>query len=68
MKLNLKISQVRLKLKQTSTKLKLKFEREVHYFFRGGSVVGWLGGWCGRMENKAISAFDLVEVEAELGN
>ena len=33
---------------------------------------GWLGGWCGRIENKTISAFNLVEVEvqveAELGN
>ena len=29
-----------------------------------------MGGWCGRMENKAISAFNLVEVEveAELSN
>ena len=33
-------------------------------------VGGWLGEWCGRIENKAISAFNLVEVEveAELGN
>ena len=31
---------------------------------------GWLGGWSGRVENKAISAFNEVEVEveAELGN
>ena len=28
-------------------------------------VGGWVGGWCGRMENKAISAFNFVEVEVE---
>ena len=47
-------------------KLELKqLDGQVHYFFRGG----WVGGWCGRVENKAISAFNKVEVEveAELG-
>ena len=28
--------------------------RQVNYFFRDG----WLGEWCGRVENKAISAFN----------
>ena len=30
----------------------------------------WVGGWCGRIKNKAISAINKVEieVEAELGN
>ena len=27
-----------------------------------------VGGWCGRIKNKAISVFKSVKVEAELGN
>ena len=42
--------------------MKFKFKRRIHYFFRGG----WVGGWCGRMENKAMSAFNSVEAEVEV--
>ena len=38
--------------------LKLELKQlywQVHYFLRGC----WVGGWCGRIENKAISAFKL---------
>ena len=40
-----------------------KIVRQIYYFFRDGWVVGWVGGRCGRIENKAISAFNLVKVE-----
>ena len=35
----------------------------------GFTTFSGVGGWCGRMKNKVISAFNLgeVEVEAELG-
>ena len=50
----LKIPQIQVKLQQPSTKLKLKFKRQVHYF------QGWLGGWCGRIENKATYSMFLT--------
>ena len=38
-------------------------------FTTSSGVDGLVAGWCGRMETKAISAFNFVEVEveAELG-
>ena len=34
--------------------------------FRGRLVGVWVGGWCGRIENKIISAFNLGEIEVEV--
>ena len=58
---------------KVKAKIKTDFNKVLSLSLRDKlTTFSGVGGWCGRMENKAISAFNYVEVEievqAELGN